>query len=272
MYVFRRPGTPALRPFVAALWWLTAPPRKGFDRVTPDGAAALYIDLAETGIRTYHPDGRVSESVTAAAVQGAGTRPVVIAPGELTRHVGVAFHPGGAYPFLPELPPADTLLPAAELWPGANALTDRLRHIDDPDRALDTLETFLTARLHRRPARALPQVMTALADGVPVPEVAARFGMTRKRFAAAFQAQVGVSPKRYGRLRRFRRVFDATVNVPGPDWARLAAVHGFHDQAHLIHEYRSFTGTTPGRYRPRSPREPNHSPFSTIPGGATAAS
>jgi len=32
------------------------------------------------------------------------------------------------------------------------------------------------------------------------------------------------------------------------DWADLASAFGYADQAHLIHEFRALTGSSPGRY------------------------
>jgi AraC-like DNA-binding protein len=32
------------------------------------------------------------------------------------------------------------------------------------------------------------------------------------------------------------------------DWAGMAATCGYHDQAHLIHEFRAFSGLTPVAY------------------------
>jgi AraC-like DNA-binding protein len=61
-------------------------------------------------------------------------------------------------------------------------------------------------------------------------------------------------------VRRFQRVVRAAAQPTGTDWARLAAEAGYHDQAHLIHEFRVHAGRTPGDYRPRSPGEPNHVP------------
>ncbi|WP_157851244.1 MULTISPECIES: AraC family transcriptional regulator [Streptomyces] len=46
-----------------------------------------------------------------------------------------------------------------------------------------------------------------------------------------------------------------------PDWAALAADCGYHDQAHLIHEFRALAGITPTAYAPRSRLERNHVPL-----------
>ena len=36
--------------------------------------------------------------------------------------------------------------------------------------------------------------------------------------------------------------------TPAAGWADLAAEHGYYDQAHLIHEFREFTGLAPETY------------------------
>ena len=52
----------------------------------------------------------------------------------------------------------------------------------------------------------------------------------------------------------------AIINPDAVDWAEVAAEHGYADQAHLIHDFRSLTGITPSAYRPRSVAERNHVP------------
>ena len=68
----------------------------------------------------------------------------------------------------------------------------------------------------------------------------------RGRFTAAFRAHVGVSPKRFARVVRFRRAL-ALVNdgVALPDVA-LAA--GYYDQPHMNAEFRAHGGLSPGAF------------------------
>jgi hypothetical protein len=56
---------------------------------------------------------------------------------------------------------------------------------------------------------------------------------------------VGITPKRFGRVRRFQR-FLARARRPGaPDWAALAAACGYCDQSHLIREAVELAGVPP---------------------------
>ena len=92
-------------------------------------------------------------------------------------------------------------------------------------------------------------------------EAVASLGWTAKRLTRRFSQQIGLTPKRFARVRRFQRVLRRSASeVTSVDWARLAAECGFYDQAHLIHEFRAHAGTTPLEYSPRSPAELNHVP------------
>ena len=63
----------------------------------------------------------------------------------------------------------------------------------------------------------------------------------------------GVSPKQFARFVSFQRALalikakeeGATVGVAGG----LASACGYYDQAHLVHEFRSFAGMSPGAFR-----------------------
>jgi len=56
--------------------------------------------------------------------------------------------------------------------------------------------------------------------------------------------EVGLGPKLLCRILRFQQVFRA-VERADKNWARIAADCGYHDQSHLIRDFRQFAGQTP---------------------------
>jgi AraC-like DNA-binding protein len=94
-----------------------------------------------------------------------------------------------------------------------------------------------------------------------------RIAMSSKRFIERFKADVGVTPKRYCRLLRFQRVVSHAHQSAPTDWAGLALDCGYFDQAHLIHEFREFSGLTPTAYEAHRTTFQNHVTFLQSPEG-----
>jgi transcriptional regulator GlxA family with amidase domain len=87
-------------------------------------------------------------------------------------------------------------------------------------------------------------------------------GLSQRRFKQVFCAEVGVAPKLYGRLRRFRRAREIVRADRAPDWAELAVDCGYFDQSHLIRDFVEFSGLSPTSFlRQRSAHVmPDHVP------------
>jgi AraC-like DNA-binding protein len=77
---------------------------------------------------------------------------------------------------------------------------------------------------------------------VRVGSLAAELDWSRKRLAARFREQIGLTPKAAARLLRFDRARSLAGTM---SWGELAFACGFADQPHLIAEFRAFTGSTP---------------------------
>jgi AraC-like DNA-binding protein len=86
-------------------------------------------------------------------------------------------------------------------------------------------------------------------------------GMSAKRFIERFKAQVGVTPKRYCRIRRFQQAVGRAHRGDRVDWAQVALDCGYFDQAHFIHDFRSFSGLTPTDYQAARTPFQNHVKF-----------
>jgi methylphosphotriester-DNA--protein-cysteine methyltransferase len=84
---------------------------------------------------------------------------------------------------------------------------------------------------------------------LPRPEIhlVVRFGpSTRERhLRRVFRDAIGMIPKTFARLARFRRALGAARPDEHEGWASIAAEAGYYDQAHLIAEFRMIAGVTP---------------------------
>lgn len=258
------PASPALRPFIATLWYFAGDFAHARERILPTGSMQLLVNLYEDELRTYEGEdlSRVCR-MRGSAISGTYARPFGIDTDEQRRVVGVAFRPGGAAPFFTE--PADALggqhVELERLWGRDGALLrERLLEAPTPADALRTLEAVLLARVGRSLEldKLVDFALSALDRDVPVGPLTSRLGMTPKRFIRHFERVVGLTPKRYARVRRFGRVLESVELGRRIDWSGVAAACGYYDQAHLIHDFREFSGMNPTLYRPRAQGDRNH--------------
>lgn len=261
----KHPPSPALVPFVEGLWYFEADLQPALERVLPTGAMQLLINLDADEMRWYSgADCAVVHRLGGAILAGPFEGPVVIDTEEQRRVAGIAFTPMGASVFL--TCPAHTvrglLVPLEELWGGdGRVLRERLLEAGSPAAMLACLDAWLIARSRDRLVidPAVVFAVAALGCGARVGTVVERLGLTARRFIDRFEAQVGLTPKRFARIQRFQRL--VTSRDGSPDWADLAARAGYADQSHMIRDFTEFSGVPPSGYQPRSARELNHVPL-----------
>jgi AraC-like DNA-binding protein len=166
-----------------------------------------------------------------------------------TRICGLRFRPGMAGDFL-EAPPAELTnqeLPLEDLWGSpARALADRIAGAPSLTAAAAEL-----ARALRPPetgpdpvAKAIAAMAAAHGD-VDVDAVASHANLSPRQFRRRCLEAAGLTPKHLCRILRFRHAAGLAACAPGLPWALIAADAGYFDQAHLIRDFREFTGRSP---------------------------
>jgi AraC-like DNA-binding protein len=253
---------PALAPFVERFGWYESDLPPARETSVPTGRCALMVNLDDDELRWYDAAGHAHRR-SGIGVCAARPGPVTIDTAEQRRTIYVEFRPGGSFPFFPhELD--EPVVDLADLWTPSTArdLRDRMLAAPTPHAALLTLQAALAAKAARplEVDRAVVAAAAALDRGARVAEVSDRLGTTTGTLRRWFAARVGLTPKRYGRIRRLHRLLDGVVGRPDVDWSRAAADSGYFDQAHMVNDFRELTGVTPGAYRPRSVAERNHVP------------
>ena len=84
---------------------------------------------------------------------------------------------------------------------------------------------------------------------VAVAALADELGCSRRYLNAGFRSHVGITPKLLARILRFQRAV-GLMDQP-LSWAEISLACGYYDQAHLIRDFKQFTGSAPGEFARR---------------------
>jgi len=231
----------------------------------PNGQAHLMVNLGEDEFRTYNAVRPQEMSRHPGAVlAGPHARSTVIDTREQRLLAAVEFRTGGAGHFfpMPMTEVSNQVLPLDDLWRrDGETLREKLLEARSPASRFSVLEDVLLRHLVLKADPAIQFAIAALRQGAAVSEVASRLGLSKRTLERRFSSQVGITPKRFARVRRVQRVLSAVRQSAAPDWCALAARYGYTDQAHLIHEFRDVADITPSQYKPYSARRNNHVPI-----------
>jgi len=75
---------------------------------------------------------------------------------------------------------------------------------------------------------------------------------SQKHTTKMFKDQVGLTPKAFMNIVRFRKTIQEIGTGKPIQWSRLAADCGYYDQAYFIHDFKHFSGFTPIQYQKQS--------------------
>ena len=246
-------------------WDMPQQPHR-LERVLPCAGAALIINLHEDETRTYADDGSGRCTRAAAAVLGGpATTSQIIDTAEQVRVMGVVFRPGGVCGFSAEdmTATAGREVDLHDLFgPGAGQLRQHLLDTPTASRRIALLEQWLRARLRGTGIHPAVSHAVTLLERAPqvlgIARVARECGWSERRLLTVFRRQVGLTPKQFARLARFRAVIAQVHPARTVDWTAVALDSGYGDQAHLCHEFRRFAGVTPSAFMAQRGPYPNH--------------
>jgi AraC-like DNA-binding protein len=88
--------------------------------------------------------------------------------------------------------------------------------------------------------------LIALKGKVDIKQLADRYHASISKFERHFKSLVGVSPKKYSQIVRFRTALD--LYLKDQNWADFIYKLGYYDQAHFINEFKQYTGKSPQQY------------------------
>ena len=224
------------------------------EHVIPTGEMHLVLRLSDHPLRLFDDDAdAVGRIVGTSIVAGPRSRFHVKDVSMPVQSVGVQIYPWAAESLFGAPPDelAGRHLTLDDLWGGAaQPLRERLQEARGPEARLALLDDVLAERLAR-----VPRVHPAAAEAIErfrttssVHEVVRASGYSHRALVAIFRRAVGITPKRYCRVRRFQRVLRRLAAGRDVSWADLALEAGYSDQPHFTREFREFAGVTPEAY------------------------
>jgi AraC-like DNA-binding protein len=227
------------------------------ETILPTGTFEIVFNLREDELRIYDvSDPGTCRRFSGAVISGPYAASFMSDAAEESSLLGVHFKPGGAFAVLgfPAGELASTHLDLETAWgPAAHTLRERLCALSEPAQRFRLLERFLLRRLFDGPDRhgAVGKGLAILMrthGREKIRDIAQALDLSQRRFADLFAKEVGLTPKLFGRVRRFQNAVTALGHATKLDWAQFAVECGYFDQSHLIHEFVEFTGLCPTDY------------------------
>lgn len=244
----REPAGEAMRLVVDRLWCVSDALADGTETLLPSGRAQLLLSLS--GIALHEDEAGDPQRGPLELFQGPTTVARRISRKAQISACGVSFTPGGAGALFGAIDgTADRMIGLARFWGDAAAhLREELRRLGTHEARLDRLEAEIERRIGDvSAARVLARGLERLRAGMAVKEVCRELGLSPHSFRKLFLRNVGLTPKHYLRIERFRSAIAGLAQAVS--LADLAFDARYSDQSHMTREMGHFASMTPGGLR-----------------------
>ncbi len=227
---------------------------KGTIKVLPDGTSSIIFNLGNK-INIYGINGDYKD-ISNNVVIGTQRKYYVIDEMNDTHLVGVKFKQGGAYHFLklPMLKFSNKIINLEDVLNGeSEKLRGLIRDAGDAKEVKKVLDYYLLIKTDMISGAsdivdfAIKQVK---ADGSPslIKDLCETAKISNKHLISLFKQNVGLSPKLIQRLNKFIKVIHTIQTRKQVIWPQVAIECNYYDQAHLINDFKSFSGVSPKIY------------------------
>lgn len=239
----------ALKPYIQSLMVSESDMAQSYT-VLP--GTSLVMGFQYKGILAYHGD-KTAISLASAGITGILNTFRIFENTANTGTVLVIFKEAGAAHFfrepLHELYNESLSLEYFVSHDQLIALEEQLSIAESGDERVKLVEQFLLSRLDHRKDDLM--VIAAIehirlsAGNIRITDLAAQLYTSKSPLEKRFRLAVGTTPKKFANIIRMKSALFAmqTLLTENTDYRM-----GHYDQAHFIHDFKNFTGTTPEQY------------------------
>lgn len=248
----------ALKRYISYYWYMEneAEEEQAYpDLLIPDGYPEIIFSLEGA----YHKRPLIDESqvaiVNRSSVVGIQHQSLLVKRMGKVRLFGIKFKPVGFYRFFGSMATRTIgrTLPLHEFdIPYLLELEDGLRKSESPDKAIAEIDRTLDIHKSGLKYAKKEDIVQECINGIletqgnmDLNELSAKVGKGKRQLQRYFKECVGLSPKRFSKLIRFKSVYKKDV-LSDSSLGHFFD-HGYFDQSHLIKDFRVNLGTTPSR-------------------------
>lgn len=246
-----------LAALVKCYWTLEIPAQMEApkQRIVPDGCIEMAFILGDD-IKRYTSDTDFIIQPRA-MVLGQITKPFFIEPTGYVNSFAIRFYPYGFANFIktPIKALADKETPISSLFDKkeAEALTQKIVTASKTEKRIEIVEDFLLRRL--KDTSTIDRIVKSTIDtllltkGSTSIDAIVKDQSTRRRsLERKFSKQVGISPKRLGKVIRLQAALKMMLHKQPENLTQIAYESEYYDQAHFIKDFKEFTGTNPREF------------------------
>ena len=140
-------------------------------------------------------------------------------------------------------------------------VNDRLANTCCYEKMFSIIEQFLFKKIKKvkenlHPVDKIGQLILDNPHSFNLDSFASQACLSHRQFERRFVQQVGITPRFYQRMGRFRKAFEWKLKHSTVSWLDIAWQMGYSDYQHLVKDCKQFSGNTPNQLM----QEHNHSP------------
>jgi AraC-like DNA-binding protein len=208
------------------------------ETILPDGCTEIVFHVADPFCRDGQPQPR-------SIFVGQMMNPTTVQPGRAVRSFGIRFEPAGAWGLfrISQSNLSGKIVEHTGLL--SRAAERRILAADSMSERVHLAEVALGEIVPDHPDLWCVATKDVLARRLSLQALRRGSDVGVRQFERLFLTRVGLTPRVFGRLARFRQALDRR----GAGWASIAADCGYCDQSHLIRDFRQFAGVPPTALR-----------------------
>ncbi|HLT94288.1 MAG TPA: helix-turn-helix domain-containing protein [Membranihabitans sp.] len=139
---------------------------------------------------------------------------------------------------------------ASVLGQEGSDLSDRIMEAESNVHRIQIMNQFFRRRITDLDYPDISRITNYLTEqngNITIPDLAAKAFRSQRQLERVFHTYIGFSPKTYARIIRFNSIL-WNYDFKNKSMTQIAHDFGYFDQAHFSHDFKNFSGYSPGEY------------------------